>query len=81
MYGETVQRLILENRRTDRRGLHIRRYFHSVHNAQAGPSGRAVQRVGLSTISLKGCGTSVALATGPNDKEEEEGIGLRPLAC
>ena len=79
IYGETAQRLIPDRIRAGRRGLHTRRYFHSVHNAQAGPSGRAVQSLGLSTISLTGCGTSAALATGPND--EQDGVGLRPLTC
>jgi hypothetical protein len=35
----------------------------------------------VSTISLLGCSTSVALATGPTDEEEEEDVGLQPLAC
>jgi hypothetical protein len=28
----------------------------------------------VSTISLLGCSTSVSLATGPTDEEEEEGV-------
>jgi len=32
-----------------------------------------------STISLKGCGTSVALAMGPNDEEEATPHGKRKL--
>jgi len=40
-----------------------------------GGEGRNVQTGGrdrVSTISLLGCSTSVALATGPTDEEEEE---------
>jgi len=40
---------------------------------QAGGGGR------VSTISLQGCSTSVALATSPTDKEGEEEKKLWPL--
>jgi len=44
----------------------------------SGGGSRNVQKEGGkgSTISLKGCGTPMALATGSNGKEEEENLIL-----